>query len=77
MCSVLEMGLGRRGFDVETCTSAQQAIERLGAHEYAVLLTDLQMPGVGAIAFSDSTARPSSASSRCGKARPSNVHGFG
>ncbi|HET6336056.1 MAG TPA: sigma-54 dependent transcriptional regulator [Polyangiales bacterium] len=51
MCSVLEVGLGRRGFEVETCTSAQQAIERLGAHEYAVLLTDLQMPGVGGIAL--------------------------
>ncbi len=56
MCSVLEVGLTRRGFRVQTCTTSQQAIELLGANEYDVLLTDLQMPGVGGIALCTETA---------------------
>jgi two-component system response regulator HydG len=51
MCSVLDVGLARRGFQIKTCTTSQQAVELLGENEYDVLLTDLQMPGIGGIAL--------------------------
>jgi two-component system response regulator HydG len=49
MCSVLEVGLRRRGFEVATSTHAHDALARLRDEDFDALLTDLQMPGVGGI----------------------------
>jgi two-component system response regulator HydG len=38
--------LGTRGYDVETAGSAEDALEKAAAREFACVLTDLQMPGM-------------------------------
>jgi CheY-like chemotaxis protein len=40
----LKATLKSRGYDVATCTSASEAIERLGANETAIILLDMMMP---------------------------------
>ena len=45
--------LGRRGHGVFTAHSAQEALALLGAQEIAVVVTDLQMPGVGGIELTE------------------------
>jgi two-component system response regulator HydG len=51
MCEVLETGLTRRGFRVQTVRRGEEALERLGQSDDEVLLTDLNMPGLGGIAL--------------------------
>jgi two-component system response regulator HydG len=51
MCDVLETGLNRRGFRVETVQRGDQALKRLAVSDTEVLLTDLNMPGIGGIAL--------------------------
>lgn len=51
MCEVLETGLTRRGFRVETVRRGEEALERLAHGDTEVLLTDLNMPGLGGIAL--------------------------
>ncbi|MEZ6183930.1 MAG: sigma-54 dependent transcriptional regulator [Planctomycetota bacterium] len=46
MCDYLETALARFGFDVVSCTRAQDALERLDSDRFDVLLTDLNMPGM-------------------------------
>jgi DNA-binding NtrC family response regulator len=49
MCEMLESSLTRRGFAVTWRTSAEETLELAQAGEFDVLLTDLQMPGVGGL----------------------------
>ena len=43
-CDLLEMVLEREGYAVTTSTSAQHALELVGAQDFDVVLTDLSMP---------------------------------
>lgn len=47
MCAFLAQGLGTLGFEVETRTSARDALERLRTAELDVVVTDLRMRGMG------------------------------
>ena len=47
--NVLRASLGARGFNVETASSGEQALELLGASRYDVVLLDITMPGMGGI----------------------------
>jgi DNA-binding NtrC family response regulator len=49
MCSWLEAELAGRGFEPVTVASGEQAIERLAAEDADVVLTDLNMSGIGGI----------------------------
>ncbi|MEQ9409245.1 MAG: sigma-54 dependent transcriptional regulator [Fuerstiella sp.] len=44
MCDLLQTDLNLRGFDVETFTSAEQALKVIPTTDAAVVLTDLNMP---------------------------------
>jgi DNA-binding NtrC family response regulator len=55
MCEVLETGLKRRGFRVETVLRGEAALDRLAQGDAEVLLTDLNMPGLGGIALCQET----------------------
>src|SRR5207237_8002048 len=46
---VLRMVLEREGYGVETSTSAQQALELVGARDFDLVLTDLSMPEMGGL----------------------------
>ena len=46
MCELLAADLGPRDFDVTWFTSAADALEELGHHDFDVVLTDLKMPGI-------------------------------
>src|SRR5438094_544242 len=48
-CDVLRMVLEREGYGVETSTSAQQALELVGARDFDLVLTDLSMPAMGGL----------------------------
>ena len=52
LCELLELGLGRRGFQVTWRTSALEALEALEAPphgEFDVVLADVNMPQMGGI----------------------------
>ncbi len=49
MCEVLAAGLAARGFEPEFTTSADEALLRLKDREFAVIVTDLCMRGMGGI----------------------------
>ncbi|MGH7438010.1 MAG: sigma-54-dependent transcriptional regulator, partial [Polyangiaceae bacterium] len=49
LCETLNIGLRRRGFDVQTRASAVEAMEALAAHDFDVVITDLNMQGIGGI----------------------------
>jgi two-component system response regulator HydG len=49
LCATLRLGLGRRGFDVSFCTSAESALQALVGAEFDVVVTDLNMSGIGGI----------------------------
>ena len=51
MCTMLTRGLQRRGFEAESCTSAEQALERLGSRSFDAVVADLNMPGIGGLAL--------------------------
>ena len=44
--SMLQDGLSRAGYDVETAASGPEALERFRVGRYAVVLTDLIMPAM-------------------------------
>jgi DNA-binding NtrC family response regulator len=46
MCDLLQVDLGLRGFDVVCFTDAETALLELDRSDFAVVLTDLSMPGV-------------------------------
>jgi DNA-binding NtrC family response regulator len=49
LCETLSLGLRRRGFEVSTRTSADEALQALYAGDYDALVTDLHMRGTGGI----------------------------
>jgi two-component system response regulator AtoC len=49
MCALIETGLKKRGWEVVTCTSADSALERLGAEDVDVVATDLNMRGMNGL----------------------------
>lgn len=51
MCEMLEVGLGRRGFDVVWWTDAVSAEEALREDGYDAVVVDMQMPGENGLAF--------------------------
>src|SRR3954471_5285410 len=48
-CDLLKMSLEREGFSVTTCTSAEAALELVGAVDFDLVITDLQMPEMGGL----------------------------
>src|SRR5688572_19387314 len=48
-CDLLKMVLEREGFSVSTSTSAQAALEMVGAEDFDVVSTDLSMPEMGGL----------------------------
>jgi two-component system response regulator HydG len=49
LCETLALGLRRRRFDVTFRTSAEPALEALDVADYDVIVTDLNMGGIGGI----------------------------
>jgi len=49
VCDRLKPALEKLGFEVETFTDSQKAVERLATARFDVLVTDLKMPGVGGL----------------------------
>jgi two-component system response regulator HydG len=49
MCEMLAGDLGERDFSTTTCTSATEALERLGDAEFDAVVTDLQMRGMNGL----------------------------
>jgi DNA-binding NtrC family response regulator len=49
LCETLALGLRKRGFDVAARTSAQDALQALHAGDFDVVVTDLNMRGIGGI----------------------------
>jgi two-component system response regulator HydG len=49
MCDLLEASLSRLGYEVETRTSARDALELVAAIEFDVVLTDLDMADLGGL----------------------------
>ncbi len=56
LTSTLELGLGQRGYQVVTAARAEDALTRLDAEDFEVVLTDLNMPGLGGLAFAQRVA---------------------
>jgi two-component system response regulator HydG len=48
-CDLLQMVLSREGFQVTTCTSAQNALELVGGEDFDAVVTDLSMPEMGGL----------------------------
>jgi two-component system response regulator HydG len=51
MTSTLELGLSQRGYRVVTASRADEALRQLEAEDVDVVVTDLNMPGLGGIEF--------------------------
>ncbi|MFI5308324.1 MAG: sigma-54-dependent transcriptional regulator [Polyangiales bacterium] len=49
MCELLESGLKRHGFEVAWRTSGDEGLRLLGAHDFDVVVTDLNMRGLNGI----------------------------
>jgi len=49
LCETLAAGLGRRGFEVRWCLSADEALAMAAAQDFDVVVTDLNMPGTNGI----------------------------
>jgi two-component system, NtrC family, response regulator AtoC len=48
-CETLELGLTKRGYRTASCLSAAEALGRLSAEDFDVVVTDLNMRGTGGI----------------------------
>jgi two-component system, NtrC family, response regulator HydG len=48
-CDLLKLSLERDGFEVTTCTSAETALELVGAVDFDLVITDLSMPEMGGL----------------------------
>jgi two-component system response regulator HydG len=48
-CDLLKLSLEREGFEVTTCTSAEAALELVGAVDFDLVITDLSMPEMGGL----------------------------
>ena len=53
MCAELERMLEKRGFDVETTTSADAALEKIEQSDYDAVVTDLKMRGMNGVELCD------------------------
>jgi len=51
MCELLEAGLGKKGFDVSSRQSANEAFDEIGISGVEVVVTDLNMRGVNGLEF--------------------------
>ena len=60
---ILKTILSREGYEVETCSTAEQALLLLRASPPQVLLTDMKMPGMDGIALLDEALREAPACS--------------
>lgn len=49
--ALLELTLSEAGYDVTTVHEAREALQRLAAHPYDVILSDYKMPSMDGIAF--------------------------
>jgi two-component system response regulator HydG len=49
LCETLELGLTKRGYRAASCLSAADALARLSAEDFDVVVTDLNMRGTGGI----------------------------
>jgi len=49
LCETLELGLKKRGYRTASCLSAADALARLSAEDFDVVVTDLNMRGTGGI----------------------------
>jgi len=49
LCETLAAGLSRRGYDVTWRTSAQEAFEAVGEHDFDAVVTDLNMRGMNGL----------------------------
>ncbi|MET0594462.1 MAG: sigma-54 dependent transcriptional regulator [Polyangiaceae bacterium] len=49
LCETLELGLSKRGYRMATSLSAEEALARLTAEDFDVVVTDLNMRGTGGI----------------------------
>ncbi|HMI87498.1 MAG TPA: sigma-54 dependent transcriptional regulator [Polyangiaceae bacterium] len=49
LCETLELGLTKRGYRTASCVSAVDALARLAAEDFDVVVTDLNMRGTGGI----------------------------
>ncbi|MBL8912706.1 MAG: sigma-54-dependent Fis family transcriptional regulator [Archangium sp.] len=56
LTSTLELGLAQRGYRVVTAARAEEALTQLDAEDIDVVLTDLNMPGLGGLAFAERLA---------------------
>lgn len=56
LTSTLELGLAQRGYQVVTAARAEEALTQLDAEELDVVLTDLNMPGLGGLEFAERVA---------------------
>jgi DNA-binding response OmpR family regulator len=45
LCLLYKEELSREGYDVTTVHDAEQALERLGAEHFDLIITDIRMPG--------------------------------
>ena len=53
MCEMVDEDISSRGFEAAWCTSAEEAFALLKENAFDVVLTDLQMPGMGGIDLCD------------------------
>jgi len=49
LCDLVEAGLAKRGVEVVSCTTADDALRRLGVDEFDAVVTDLNMRGMNGI----------------------------
>jgi DNA-binding NtrC family response regulator len=57
LISTLELGLSQRGYRVVTAQRAEVALQQLNAEDVDVVLTDLNMPGLGGLDFAERVAQ--------------------
>src|SRR5262249_37558279 len=53
MREMLDRSLAAEGYQVATAQSGEEAVSRLGAEEFDVIVTDLVMPGLGGLEVLD------------------------
>ena len=46
VASGIRMALALRGYDADICGSAEEALERLGESAWALVISDLRLPGI-------------------------------
>src|SRR6185437_3722583 len=49
LCSMLRFGLAKRGYQVTAVSSGEEAIIKVAAENYDVVICDIMMPGIGGV----------------------------